>query len=247
MNDEAGVVIDPSPSGSIHLFFATPISVGHDKRYEDAVAILSADEVERAERFRFDADRIRFVTGRALVRRSLSRFADVRPADWRFESNSYGRPLIARPSEFQQLRFSASRTVGLAMCAVTRGREIGADVERLRDYPAEIVERYFSRNEARFVRQSAYEERPFLFFANWTLKEAYCKAKGLGLSIPIAKVQFSLADEQPSMTIEPPLEDDSAHWKFRLLSPRPEYVAALCVDVRQQPMPNIEVDDSLIL
>lgn len=212
-----------------------------------AISILSTEEVERADRFRFDADRNRFITGRAVVRHALSRFADVEPADWRFTVNSFGRPQIAGPAEFRQLRFSASRTNGLTMCAVTRGREIGADLECLREYPANIVESYFSQNEARAIRQGTLEERSFLFFAKWTLKEAYCKAKGLGLSIPIAKTSFSLVNEQPRMTIEPPLEDDSARWKFRLFSPRPKYVAALCVDVRQQPMAYIEVDDNLRL
>lgn len=234
-------------SQSVRVFLAVPIPLGDGGRMKDAIAILSTEEIARADRFRFDADRNRFITGRALVRHALSRFANVEPADWRFTTNGFGRPQIAGPAGFHRLRFSASRTNGLAMCAVTMGREIGADLERLREYPANVVERYFSPKEAQFISQVAYEERPFLFFANWTLKEAYCKAKGLGLSIPIAKVQFSLVDEQPRMTIEPPLEDDSARWRFCLLRPTPEHVAALCIDVRQQPMPNIEIDDSLSL
>ncbi len=234
-------------SQSVRVFLAVPIPLGDGGRVKDAISILSTEEIARADRFRFDADRNRFITGRALVRHALSRFANVEPADWRFTTNGFGRPQIAGPAGFHHLKFSASRTNGLAMCAVTGGREIGADLEYLREYPADVAERYFSRNEARSISQGACEERSFLFFANWTLKEAYCKAKGVGLSIPIAKVQFSFVDEQPRMTIEPPLEDDSARWRFRLLRPTPEHVAALCVDVRQQPMPNIEIDDSLAL
>lgn len=234
-------------SQSIRVFLAAPIPCDDSGRLNDAVAILSTEEVERADRFRFDADRNRFITGRALVRHALSRFANVDPADWRFTTNGFGRPQIAGPAGFRHLRFSASRTNGLAMCAVTSGREIGADLERLRGYPADVVERYFSRNEARSISQGAFEHRPVLFFATWTLKEAYCKAKGVGLSIPIAKVAFSFVNDRPRMTIEPPLEDDSARWRFRLLRPGPQHIAALCVDVRRQPMPNIEVDESLSL
>lgn len=232
-------------SQSVRVFLAAPIPRGDGGRLNDAISILSTEEVARAERFRFDADRNRFITGRALVRHALSRVASVDPAEWRFETNNFGRPQIAGPAGFHQLRFSASRTNGLAMCAVTRDREIGADLERLREHPADVVERYFSPNEAQFFSHVAYEERPFLFFANWTLKEAYCKAKGLGLSIPLAKISFSFANEQPSMSIQPPLDDDSARWGFRLLRPSTQHVAALCIDVRQQPMPSIEVDDSL--
>ena len=233
-------------SQSVRVFLAAPIPCDDSGRLNDAIAILSTEEIERADRFRFDADRCRFITGRALVRHALSRLANVDPADWRFTTSSFGRPQIAGPAGFRHLRFSASRTNGLAMCAVASGREIGADLEYLREYPTGVAERYFARNEAHAIRQGAREERSFLFFATWTLKEAYCKAKGVGLSIPIAKVQFSLVAEQPRMAIEPPLEDDSARWRFCLLSPRPEHVAALCIDVRQQPLVNIEVEEILI-
>ncbi|MEM7443477.1 MAG: 4'-phosphopantetheinyl transferase superfamily protein [Pseudomonadota bacterium] len=220
-----------NPSESIQLFCATPIPVGDGKRYEEAISVLSTDERERAERFRFDRDRRCFITGRALVRNALSRFASVDPADWRFEANRFDQPRIVGPKDARQLRYSASRTNGLAICAVAKGREIGADVELLRAHPADVVERYFSRYEAGVIRQSPRENQSFLFFANWTFKEAYCKAKGVGLSVPIAKLSFALLNEKPKLTIEPPLTDDSAGWRFCLLRPTPRHVIALCAEV----------------
>lgn len=188
-------------SESIRVFLAAPIPVDDSRRLNDAISVLSAEEVERADRFRFDGDRSRFITGRALVRYALSRFANVEPADWRFGTNDLGRPLITGPAEIQRLRFSASRTDRLVMCGVTRGRQIGVDLECLRDHPANVVEHYFSRNEARTIRQSAPAERSRLFFANWTLKEAYCKAKGMGLSIPLQKISFAFENQEPELTI----------------------------------------------
>ncbi|MCP4381500.1 MAG: hypothetical protein GY798_08810 [Hyphomicrobiales bacterium] len=102
-------------SGMVRVFFAKPNHTDTDA----ALAILNSDELQRADRFRFDVDRDRFISGRAVVRRSLSRLANIEPADWRFTANEFGRPEVADPIEGRSLRFSESGTKGLLMCAVT--------------------------------------------------------------------------------------------------------------------------------
>jgi hypothetical protein len=105
--------------------FAKP-SVAHEN-VDDAqvMAILSHDEIRRAGSFRFERDRRLFTFARALVRRTLSRYVNVPPSSWRFGSSPLGRPFILFPTEARTLRFSASHTDGLVMCAVAAGRDVG--------------------------------------------------------------------------------------------------------------------------
>jgi 4'-phosphopantetheinyl transferase len=183
-----------------------------------------------------------FVTGRALVRRGLSRLIDVDPADWRFAANRFGRPEVSSPAEGRRLRFSASRTTGLVMVAVTTGCEVGAAVERLVAYPEEIVRQFFSANEIDAIRRAPDADRSMLFIRLWTLKEAYLKARGLGLSLPLSGLSFQASGETARLTIDPSLHDDSADWAFRLIQPGPQFVAALCIDARRRSPITVEME-----
>jgi len=234
----------PTVAGSaaeIRVFFDLTTDNG-EEWLAAASALLDGDEIARAKRLRFDADRRHFIAGRALVRRALSRFIDVDPADWRFVANSFGRPQVSAPAEGRRLRFSASRTAGLVMVAVTTAREIGADVERLGVYPSEVAPHFFSADEAEAIRRAPQADRSMLFFRLWTLKEAYAKARGIGLSIPLPGLSFRQFGETARLTIDPSLEDDSGNWTFRLFQPGPRYVAALCVDVGRRPPVTVEME-----
>jgi 4'-phosphopantetheinyl transferase len=230
------------PSGLIRLFFAAPFAADDVSGLEAASRLLGADEAERAGRFVFDRDRMRFIAGHALVRRALSRCLDVDPADWRFAANAHGRPEVSLPEAGRQFRFSASRTDGMVMCAIAAGREIGADIEKLRPYPAGVVKRYFAGREAAAIAQKDEPERSAEFFKLWTLKEAYCKAKGVGLAIPTDKLSFDVSGNPPALAILPPLEDDSAAWAFRTLSPPGGYLVALCAEIRNQPEVSMTIE-----
>lgn len=182
----AAVEIDPS---TICVTFARPAGL-EVKSYSETLVTLSDDEIGRVERFLF-------VASRALLRRTLSRFVNVEPGAWRFDTDLHGRPYIVFPTEGRMLRFSASRTDGLGMCAVALNRDVGADVECLRGCPLDVVDGSFAPVEAQLVRERSGIEQSERFFTYWTLKESYVKARGLGLSIPLDKVAFQLSDGQP--------------------------------------------------
>jgi 4'-phosphopantetheinyl transferase len=216
---------------AVAVTFADAPCLEDDEAYSAAERILSKEEAARARRFRVAKDRRRFALTRALVRRELSRYVDIPPADWRIENEAHGRPFVASPAEGTKLRFSAAHTEGLVLCAVAAGREIGADVERLRDDASlEIARHFFAPSEVEALRATPLERRAEGFFTCWTLKEAYIKARGLGLSLPLDKFAFDLAgDPCTRVEFDPALGDHPAAWRFFSLCPTPQHRAAVCV------------------
>ena len=142
------------------------------------------------------------------------------------------------------LRFSASHTEGLVMCAVAAGRDVGADVERALDRaPLDIADRFFTSQEAEAIRASNGAEQTLSFFTHWTLKESYIKARGLGLSLPMNKFSFHLASgASPSLHIDPGLGDHAAGWHFFPLQPTQFHCAAVCIRNLEKPNVCIATD-----
>ena len=194
--------------------------------------LLSKEEREQERRFFFADDQRRYLVTRALMRTVLSRFVAVDPHEWQFTTNHWGKPAIANAVEMTtDLQFNISHTRGLIALALTGGETVGVDVENVaaRKGAALIGEHYFTEKEARELRSldgMAQEER---FFTLWTLKEAYIKARGHGLSIPLNQFQFDLegADQIRFRPLEE-LQDDAKNWRFWLFRPTPECLLALC-------------------
>jgi 4'-phosphopantetheinyl transferase len=212
----------------VEVWFADPADVD-----DAAAALLDDDERARMARFLFERDRRLFLAAHALVRRTLSRHADVAPAAWRFTTEAGGRPVLAEPAP---LRFNLSHCHGLVACAVARDRDEGGDVERVVELPHELIDRICSPAEAAALRALPAAARPERFFTLWTLKEAYVKARGLGLALPVEQACFHLdppgapgADAALRFEPGPALEDDAAAWMFVRLRPTPAHCAAVCV------------------
>jgi 4'-phosphopantetheinyl transferase len=206
----------------VEISFARPEALDDAGVRDAALALLTADERERVDRFHFERDRRLHLAARALLRRSLSRWGDVLPGEWRFERNAYGRPEILAPPS--PLRFNVSHTRGLAMVAVTVARDVGVDVEALpASVPFDVVDRAFSRSERAAVRAAPASEQADRFTELWSLKEAYVKARGLGLSLPLESFAFELAPPRLA------LGDESSAWHVQLLTPTAEHRAALCI------------------
>jgi 4'-phosphopantetheinyl transferase len=193
---------------------------------------LSPQEHERMARLVFERDRRRFLLTRALVRTTLSRYAPVAPADWTFIANVHGRPeILDRPRGVPDLRFNLSHTAGLIACAVTIGREVGVDVEHIqRRLTHDVAGRFFAPSEANDLKALPEDERTRAFFDYWTLKEAYIKARGFGLALPLADFAFRLAPPAPPrIAFEPALEDDPDTWQFAQDWPTPMHRLGLAV------------------
>lgn len=193
---------------------------------------LSPDEARRAERFLQPDDAARFVIGRALARTMLSRYADVAPRDWPFVIDDHGRPeLVGRAPGAPDLRFNLTHTSGLVACAVTVGREVGVDVEHIsRRITHDLPERFFSAREVADLRALPDADQHAVFFDYWTLKEAYIKARGLGLALPLRQFTFlRTAGRAPSITFAPELHDDATTWQFAQFWPTVQHRMAVAV------------------
>lgn len=218
-------------SGEARVWLASPDEITSPDLLARYERLLDADERERYLRFKFERDRKEYLVAHALLRHSLSRCAPVAPEDWRFRRNAYGRPEIS-PEIGAQLRFNLSHTRGLSACAVTPDFEIGVDVEWMnrRLNPEELVDVVFSREEARVLRALPLEDQSQRFFVLWTLKEAYIKARGMGLALPLDQFTFSVRGEtEVQVGFEPSLADDPSVWQFRLHAPTADHRLALAV------------------
>jgi 4'-phosphopantetheinyl transferase len=193
--------------------------------------LLSADERERAARFMRDADRETFVAAHAMLRLSLSRCAPVDPEDWRFRTGPQGRPEVDGPPAEHGLRFSLSHTAGLAICAVTEDAAVGVDVESTgRRTPLEVARRCFAPEEREALAALPPTRRPERFFEHWTLKEAFLKALGLGITYPMERVRFTLLPGRPvQIAVPPDLEASPDAWQFESWRLEGGYTAALAV------------------
>lgn len=191
---------------------------------------LSPDERERAGRFVFAADRESFLAAHALLRETLSGFAGVPPAEWRFSAGSHGKPELAGAHAGIGLEFNLAHTRGLVACAVGRGARVGVDVEPLaqRADTLDLARRFFSPSETRALEACGEDERHVRFVELWTLKEAYVKAVGDGLSHPLETFSFAF-DGSSTLAFGAPDGEDGAAWRFALFAPSPVYRMALAV------------------
>jgi 4'-phosphopantetheinyl transferase len=208
--------LDPDPSSIAHLQHT-----------------LSADEVQRAARFHFPRDRRRFTVARGVLRDILGRYLGVPPSDIEFRYSAYGKPALADGFDTAAVQFNISHSHEMALFAVTRDREIGVDIEYLgREVRGEdIAERFFSVHERTVLRALPAVAKHQAFFNCWTRKEAYIKAHGEGLSLPLDQFDVSLAPGEPAALLATRSDPQEARrWSLQALDPGPDYVAALAVE-----------------
>lgn len=228
----------PLPPAEVHLWlFVGPEDAG-PAHAERCAALLSSDETVRMQRYRFPSDRLRYLFAHALVRTTLSHYLpSTPPAGWRFVANRHGRPEIAPGMAEIPLRFSLSHTQGLVACAVALGRDVGVDVEHLQPpvFDLGVASQPFAPIEVRGLTAQPEGVRRERFFSLWTLKEAYIKARGLGLALPLDQFAFDLdrpAHEPPEghglrVQFDPRLDDDADRWHFEQLHPTALHILAL--------------------
>jgi 4'-phosphopantetheinyl transferase len=218
------------PVDCVHVWSSSDTAEG--TRLQHYRSLLPDDELQRAQRFVFEADRVRFIKARALVRTMLSEYVPLAPRAWRFRIEAYGRPEVAElPARAPALRFNLSHTKGLVACAVTVGRDVGLDVEQInRVLTHDIPERFFSPQEVTDLRALPEDEQQIVFFDYWTLKESYIKARGLGLALPLGQFTFiRRPGMSPAICFAPELHDDPATWQFAQFWPTRDHRMAVAV------------------
>jgi 4'-phosphopantetheinyl transferase len=194
---------------------------------------MTPEECARCDRYVFEHSRHEYTLTRALIRSALSLYADVEPTAWRFSTGSHGKPAIAGPRGHEHIRFNLSNTRGLIALLIVRDHEVGVDVEDIdrKSQTVEVAERYFSPLEVDALWALPESERRARFFEYWTLKEAYIKARGLGLSLPLEQFSFVLdpRDRPIGIRFDPRLGDDPARWQFAQLELTPRHACAAAI------------------
>jgi 4'-phosphopantetheinyl transferase len=196
---------------------------------------LDPDERVRARRFRFPRDREHFIVAHGLLRVILGRYLHENPHTLRFSYNPHGKPALVEGYSDHTVSFNLSHASGLALYAVTRGRRVGIDLERIEPKFAneQIAEQFFSPRETATLRSLPPHLQHEAFFNCWTRKEAYLKAVGEGLSSSLDQCEVTLVPGEPARLLRPVgNQQDSAPWSLRAFTPRPGYTAALAVEGR---------------
>ena len=186
---------------------------------------LANDEKARAARFHFARDRDHFTACRGILRELLGAYLRHSPASIEFSYGEFGKPAHRAQDSHPAIRFNLSHSSGLAVLAFARSCEIGIDLEPISGEFAgeEIARRYFSAPEVAELIALPAETRPEGFSLCWTRKEAYVKARGMGLHIPLDSFSVSLTPNQPELLES----EDSERWRLRSFKPAPGFAAAI--------------------
>ena len=221
---------DPGQWGPAPKDFSLAENVVHVWRAEltsSSRDLLSPDEREKAAQFHFDKDRNRYIAARVILRQLIARYEHVRPETIQFTYNTYGKPALDGSS----LRFNASHSGGLALLAFARNRNIGVDLERIRPDLAskEIASQFFSQEEIAALRARSGESQAGAFFACWTRKEAFIKAHGSGLSLPLHK--FVVSVDAPARLVRTDFDPGAVRqWTLHDLAAGEGFAAAMAVE-----------------
>lgn len=216
----------------VHVWFSMPEAVTDQAQLAYYRSILSPAERERYRRFHFDSDRQLFLLSHALVRRVLSSYVDVDPSVWQFSANEFGRPEISSPDLSQSLRFNLTHTSGLAACVITLDTDCGIDAEKIRARgdQAGIAGKMFAETEQAELKKlegQAFMER---FFVYWTLREAYCKALGVGIARSGKDYSFERDSEgHYGIRFLHRSNGQDGHWQFTILRPGTDHMLAVAV------------------
>lgn len=202
-------------------------------RHDQFYATLAPDERARAARFHFPEHRARFIAAHGALRDILSRYLNLPADQLTFSTNPHGKPTLADPNH-AWLQFNLSHSGDLALIAVARDHPVGIDVEHLTppaDFPR-LVEQFFSANENAAFRALPESRRAAAFFAGWTRKEAYVKALGTGVSLPLDQFDVTMDPDAPARLLA-----DRRHphhvetWFLHTFTPAPAYLASLAIEI----------------
>ena len=198
-------------------------------------ATLSADERARSARFQFERDRQRFIVARGVLRDLLGRYLEIEPGQIRFVYSSSGKPDLG-PEFAGRVKFNLSHSAGVALIAISTGSDVGVDLEYIRaesDY-ADVARRFFSAAEVGDLAALPSRLYTEAFFSCWTKKEAYLKACGDGLAIPLNSFSVPLtadpADGPVDLYVASRDIAPARRWSLYTLRPAPGYVGALAIE-----------------
>ncbi len=181
---------------------------------------LAPAEIERANRYVFESDRLRYEAGRGILRRLLSRYRNCPPSSFEILTNPFGKPAIDG-----DICFNLSHSGPLAVYVFTRNANVGIDLEQIRTDVecVEIARRYFTGAELEELEATPKETQNEVFFRGWTRKEAYVKAQGQGLSTSLDSFEIGLTDQDTRLRSD----SDNGTWAVKSFVPQENFVGSV--------------------
>jgi 4'-phosphopantetheinyl transferase len=224
------MVISPH---DVHLWYVFNEKINDSDLLARYYPLLNEEERSQQKRFYFEKHRHQYLITRAMVRSVLSLYQhDITAEQWEFTKNSYGKPSISNRGLTIPLRFNLSHTDELIVMAVTVEQEIGVDVEchSRRGNLLDIASSFFSPSEVKHLFELPLEQQKNRFFDLWTLKEAYIKACGMGLSIPLDQFSYSFSQQgKINIAFKPERNDQPELWQFWQIHPSDNHTVAMAL------------------
>lgn len=217
----------------VHLWYARDEQINDKDLLAKYHELLNDEERAQQKRFHFKKHQHQYLITRALVRSVLSLYVHtIPPKAWEFGKNQYNKPYIKNSPLPFSLSFNLSHTEKMVILAVTLDRNIGVDIEFLsrRNTGLDIAKRFFSEPEFQELCALPVEQQERRFFDLWTLKEAYIKACGMGLAIPLNHFSYSFPRPgEVQISFDPNRDDHPQHWHVWQIKPNETHIVGLAI------------------
>lgn len=196
--------------------------------------LLAEDELAKSDRFHFEGDREHYIICRAVLRQLIGQYVNIPPEQVVFSYGTYGKPYLCETTtDLHDLRFNVSHSKGLAVMAFAKGQDIGVDVEQIHQNLdiVSIAQRFFSAYEVVQLQMLPLDLQQEAFFACWTRKEAFLKARGDGLSFPLEDFDVSVDPrEAPKLLATQLAPEEVSRWYMYQMIPNFNYISTLAVE-----------------
>lgn len=226
------------------VWYLAPESIENTATCELMSRWLSVEERDQMKKFHALRHRHTYLVAHALVRGALARELDCDPSELKFESNAFGKPSLLLPASGAKLEFNLSHTEGMCVVALSGSSRVGCDVESLNQPSLEvdIARNFFTPEESEEILTYPPAQQVKRLLTYWTLKEAYIKAEGQGLSMGLDTFYFSLQDNQPPrLMLKRGAQQPSAQWQFKQMMISDHYLFSLAIEPIHGVDANVEI------
>lgn len=212
---------------AVHVWFADVMA--NESNYRSNYALLSKEETRRAETFKFEKDKKKYVVSKGILRRLSSFYLHIAPEDVVFDYGEFGKPSFGFTTK---LKFNTSHAGDKAVFVFTENNSIGVDIELIKSDldVMNLAENFFSEKEISDLANLHSSERNVAFYRCWTRKEAFIKAKGIGLSFPLKSFSVSTNSDMQAELLETDWNpSERLSWKLFSHKPTENYISAIAI------------------